>query len=257
MFILLRKMLRFTLIELLVVIAIIAILAAMLMPALARARAEARKASCSGNIRQVGTGFAMFRQHHDDNWPDDGTRTHRAYNWAETSILNIGHGGTQWGEGVFQYVDNAELFVCPSMMLDGQEMEMYNDAPARTDYASQIYWYGVSPTRTNLPASRPLYADIVSSDRPYRTEDKEHNYDSPNHSDGSNMLFGDGSVSFGRFEYDQNGDIVGLPNPRLDLDTDVYRPVTGDPIEQDRTDADVDLWPDREDAFLQAPATND
>ncbi|MFP4028025.1 MAG: prepilin-type N-terminal cleavage/methylation domain-containing protein [Candidatus Brocadiia bacterium] len=59
----------FTLIELLVVIAIIAILAAMLMPALERAREAARKAVCSSNLRQSGLAAILYAQDHGGALP--------------------------------------------------------------------------------------------------------------------------------------------------------------------------------------------
>ena len=57
-----RQACGFTLIELLVVIAIIAILAAILFPVFARARENARRASCMSNARQIGMGFVQYFQ---------------------------------------------------------------------------------------------------------------------------------------------------------------------------------------------------
>jgi len=59
----------FTLIELLVVIAIIAILAAILFPVFARARENARKASCQSNLKQLGNGVMMYVQDYDETFP--------------------------------------------------------------------------------------------------------------------------------------------------------------------------------------------
>jgi prepilin-type N-terminal cleavage/methylation domain-containing protein/prepilin-type processing-associated H-X9-DG protein len=97
----------FTLIELLVVIAIIAILAAILFPVFARARENARRASCQSNMKQIGLGFAQYLQDYDEKYPmglsNDVTNPNRN---------DQGHFG--WVMALQPYQKSVQIYQCPS-----------------------------------------------------------------------------------------------------------------------------------------------
>lgn len=101
-----RKTGGFTLIELLVVIAIIAILAAILFPSFARARENARKATCMSNLRQLTQGVCMYVQDFDETFP--------AFAPAWGVSPNPSGSGCSWWQGVFPYVKDTGVYVCPN-----------------------------------------------------------------------------------------------------------------------------------------------
>lgn len=104
---------RFTLIELLVVIAIIAILAAMLLPALGKAREKARGIACVGREKQLALAFILYADSYDEKMPFS------TYDYTSST--------TKWWDLVYPYINSAEVYACPSLdVAEGKITMNYN-----------------------------------------------------------------------------------------------------------------------------------
>jgi len=162
----------FTLIELLVVISIITILAALLMPALARAREQARKTACINNEHQVGLYYQMYQNESGGSWP-------RPPSYAPSSGICLGAIYTG-------YARTLEVFNCPEgpppdASLEGSQVE-------EADYVQDI------TIPTSAEPLRGLYGDLCVN-YTYVAQNQPYNWSVHyNHRNGSNLLFADGHV---------------------------------------------------------------
>jgi len=182
----------FTLIELLGVIAIIAILAAMLMPALSRARAEARSAACKSNLHDLGLGYVLYRNDNNGQWPVQG----EGASAEERSGFDFG--------GLFpKYVESERAFDCPSGQT--QDADFEDGAIVNSDYVQD---------------------DAASSTVTLRAIVADYNLDGMNHAEGANVLCADTSVTYMK-AIDANDDgaiLPAEPTPNTHLmDGDSYK----------------------------------
>lgn len=139
-----RSIRGFTLIELLVVIAIIAILAAILFPAFARARENARRSSCLSNTKQIGLAIIQYSQDYDEKMP-----------LHETTELDLSVGW--WMPMIQPYAKSYQIGFCPSdSSVNASNPVTYSNISFGYNY---IYLSGTALAAINSPSETLVISD--------------------------------------------------------------------------------------------------
>ena len=205
----LRAKRGFTLIELLIVIAIIGILAAILFPVFARARENARRASCQSNLKQIGLGMQMYVQDNDGKFMVNGNS-------------DIAGAGIGWAENLAPYLKNTQIFQCPSESQPQQLPNLYTDYYMNLWLNCQLH--GVPESIIDLPSSTIVSGDGTGNKSSYYCQGVRGNsaacgsgmtitgptvdprIPAKRHFEGANYLFVDGHVKWLRPAQTVDGD---------------------------------------------------
>jgi prepilin-type N-terminal cleavage/methylation domain-containing protein/prepilin-type processing-associated H-X9-DG protein len=141
-----RRGTAFTLIELLVVIAIIALLAAMLLPALSRAKQKANAISCLNNLRQVGLFIQLYVADNQDTFPPHRMSLDNNTNdWWGAYVVPYGSGSTN-------------LFRCPSIL---GPQKLPDGTPWQWAFNRDLVGYGYNSFFLGLYAQQPSPWTVV------------------------------------------------------------------------------------------------
>lgn len=217
----LQQLSAFTLIELLIVIAIIAVLAGLLFAVFARAREKGKQAVCESNLRQIGIAALLYEQDYDDHYP----LGHTPLVDPLTTFDGGGDYEPHFIELIRPFIKNSRnngIWRCPSdpqPLFDTYKCDKNTTTEFRVSYSVNAWFeYGAPLSAVDSPSTKVYVLESTGDDHfhwwamgrtsqtdPFPPIDQlplgvlTEQVAQTRDSGGSNFLYADGHVKWGRF----------------------------------------------------------
>jgi prepilin-type processing-associated H-X9-DG protein len=188
-------------------------LAAILFPVFARARENARRASCQSNLKQLALAMIMYSQDYDETFtaingptqpdPNKPVADYKGFNWYSSTSYGGPYYWGGWATRIYPYVKNTQVYLCPSNTWNayGVNYGLPVDYFRSSDNTKQVYFNNaIKLAQFTRPSESLMITEKGNGGGDQYVLSSPYYACAMPHFDGGNIAFVDGHVKWMKFQ---------------------------------------------------------